>query len=74
LEECAARYRGFCKKYKPKPKSEKKYHWGSRLLPKLVKGKKNKNKVPPGQMKLPWGEWEVPDSKVREVALYVCQC
>jgi putative transposase len=23
LEECAARYRGFCKKYKPKPKPEK---------------------------------------------------
>ncbi|GAX42605.1 hypothetical protein NIES4075_36070 [Tolypothrix sp. NIES-4075] len=40
LEECAARYRGFCKKYKPKPKPERSYHWGSKLLPKVVKGKR----------------------------------
>ncbi|MGB3655604.1 MAG: hypothetical protein WBA41_30950 [Rivularia sp. (in: cyanobacteria)] len=57
LEECAARYRGFCKKYKPKPKPEKSYHWGSKLLPKVTKGKR-KNKTSPGQMRLPWDDWE----------------
>ena len=37
LDECAAKYRKFCKKYKPKPKPESLYHWGSRLLPKVLK-------------------------------------
>ena len=67
LEECAARYRGFCKKYKPKPKPEKSYHWGSKLLPKVAKGKR-KNKTSPGQMRLPWDDWEVVDSEVSQVA------
>jgi|GEM_PF-2495731 len=66
LEECAARYRGFCKKYKPKPKPERSYCWGSKLLPKVVKGKR-KNKASPGQMRLPWDDWEVAGSEVREV-------
>lgn len=29
LEECAAKYRGFCRKYKPQPRPEKRSHWGS---------------------------------------------
>ena len=67
LEECAARYRGFCKKYKPKPKPERSYCWGSKLLPKVVKSK-GKNKASPGQMRLPWDDWEVASLEVREVA------
>ncbi|WP_088242359.1 transposase [Calothrix rhizosoleniae] len=67
LEECAARYRGFCKKYKPKPKPERSYHWGSKLLPKVVKGK-GKKRTSPGQMRLPWDTWEVIDTEVSEVA------
>ena len=55
-----------CRKYKPKPKPEKRYHWGSKLLPKVLKGK-GKNKPSPGQMKLPWDTWEVVDSEVRKV-------
>ena len=31
-EECAQNYKGFCRKYKPKQKSPKKCHWGSKLL------------------------------------------
>ncbi|MGB6298303.1 MAG: hypothetical protein WBF90_19245 [Rivularia sp. (in: cyanobacteria)] len=67
LEECAAKYRGFCKRYKPKPKPEKRYHWGSKLLPKVVKAKRKK-KTSPGQMRLPWDDWEVVDSEVSKVA------
>jgi putative transposase len=68
-EECATRYRGFCKKYKPQSKPEKRYHWGSKLLPKLKTEKgKGKKKSSPGQMKLPWDNWQVEDSEVREVA------
>ena len=32
LEICAAAYRKFCKRYKSKPKPERRTHWGSRLL------------------------------------------
>ncbi|MBW4596446.1 MAG: hypothetical protein KME46_26955 [Brasilonema angustatum HA4187-MV1] len=66
LEECAAKYRGFCKKYKPQPKPENSYRWGSKLLPKVVKGKKKKTS--PGQMKLPWAEWELLTTEVQAVA------
>ena len=67
LDECAKKYRGFCRKYKPKPKPEKRYHWGSKLLPKVFKGK-GKKKSSPGQMRLPWDTWEANDSEVRQVA------
>ncbi len=68
LDECAARYRGFCKKYRPKPKPEKKNHWGSRLLGGMkIKGKPKKSS--PGQMTLPWDKQKVTDStEVEEVA------
>jgi putative transposase len=68
LDECAARYRGFCKKYKPKAKPESKNHWGSKLLAGLkVTGKKGK-KHSPGQMRLPWDDWEKASDEVKAVA------
>ncbi|WP_096599470.1 transposase [Calothrix sp. NIES-2100] len=68
LDECAAKYRGFCKKYRPKPKPEKKNHWGSRLLAGMqIKGKPKKSF--PGQMTLPWDKQKVTESmEVEEVA------
>ncbi|MEB3882156.1 transposase [Lyngbya sp. CCY1209] len=65
LDECARKYRGFCKKYKPKPKPEKRYHWGSKFLPKVIRGK---HKTAPGQMKLPWIPPDVESGEVSEVA------
>lgn len=67
LEECANKYRGFCKRYKPLPKSEKKRQWGSKLLPNVMKSK-SKNKSSPGQMKLPMCNWEIIDSDISKVA------
>ena len=32
LEECAQKYKGFCNRYKPKSKSPRKCHWGSKIL------------------------------------------
>lgn len=69
LDECAARYRGFCRKYKPKPKPEKRNHWGSKLLAGMkLKGKPNKKKTSPGQMNLPWNTWEATDPEIQKVA------
>ncbi|MBO3458773.1 transposase [Aetokthonos hydrillicola Thurmond2011] len=67
LEECAAKYRRFCKKYRPQPKSEKKNHWGSRLLAGMtIKGKTKKS---PGQMSLPWDKHNASErTEVHEVA------
>lgn len=59
LEECAAKYRKFCQRYKPKPKGEKKSTWGSRLLAGLIP-KKGKHKKSPGQQSF----WE--DAKVEQ--------
>ena len=47
--------------------SNKNYHWGSKLLPKVAKDK-GKKKTSPGQMRLPWDTWEVVDSEVTEIA------
>jgi putative transposase len=66
LDECAKNYRGFCKKYKPRPKSGRRNLWGSRFLPKVKKKKKKKDS--PGQMGLPWADWEPPSNLVAEVA------
>ena len=33
LDECAQNYRGFCRKYKSRPKSQRRRRWGSRFLP-----------------------------------------
>ena len=67
LEECAAKYRRFCKKYKPKAKPEKRNYWGSRFLPSMKKSSKGKKS--PGQMSLPWDKQKVTESTdVQEVA------
>lgn len=58
--------RGFCKRYKPQPKPDKSYHWASKLLPKVINCKSKKTS--PGQMRLPWVEWEIQDLLVRNVA------
>lgn len=43
LDECAAKYRGFYKRYKPQPKGKKRSAWGSKMLPVLPKSKPKKN-------------------------------
>ena len=58
---------GWLWKYKPQPKPEKRCHWGSRLLPKVLKAREKKKRSP-GQMRLPWDEWEATNSEIREVA------
>jgi putative transposase len=65
LEDCAREYRKFCKKYKPKPKSEKRCHWGARMLPKIIKGNK---KPTPGQLKLPWDSWTADNPEITAIA------
>ncbi len=66
LEICAAKYRKFCQKYKPKPKPEKRNYWGTKLLANLrVKGKTGKTCR--GQRSL-WDEWDAPDEEIRKVA------
>jgi len=53
-------------KYKPKPKPEKKNHWGSKLLANLrARGKPKK--VSPGQKSL-WNEWDKPTEEIHKVA------
>ncbi|BAZ40486.1 hypothetical protein NIES4101_64470 [Calothrix sp. NIES-4101] len=53
LDECAAKYRGFCRKYKPQPKAEKRSHWGSHLLAGIqMSKKKSTSKSSPGQLPL----------------------
>ena len=44
LDECAAKYRNFCRKYKPKSKAENRYHWGSKLLPKVLSERERKKR------------------------------
>ncbi|KAB8330992.1 hypothetical protein SD80_025835 [Scytonema tolypothrichoides VB-61278] len=70
LEECAAKYRRFCQKYRPQGKPEKRNYWGSGFLPSVFKIKsKSKIKKSPGQMSLPWDKQRVTQSKeVRDVA------
>jgi hypothetical protein len=58
---------GCSQKYRPQPKPEKRNYWGSRLLAGMVmKGKPKKSS--PGQMRLPWAEWEVSETEVHAVA------
>lgn len=67
LEQCATKYRGFCRKYRPNPKPEKRNHWGSKLLTGLKKSKKTK-KTSPGQLRLPWDTWDAVNPEVEAVA------
>jgi putative transposase len=70
LDECAKKYRGFCRKYKLQPKPEKRSHWGSRMLAGMkVEAKPAKKRSSPGQMSLPWNQCQVSESPfVQEVA------
>ncbi|MDF5707370.1 MAG: hypothetical protein PUP90_06730 [Nostoc sp. S4] len=67
LDECAAKYRGFCKKYRPQAKKETRNYWGSKLLLGL-KAKAKVKKSSPGQMRLPWDEWEASNQEIEKVA------
>ena len=67
LNECAHKYRGFCRNYKPKPKPEKRYYWENKLLPRVVKKKRNK-KTSLGQIRFPnFGDVNY-NSEVQKVA------
>lgn len=45
LEDCAGKYRGFCKRYNPKSKPARKCNWGNKLLADLdLKGAKRSGK------------------------------
>ena len=65
MELCAEAYRRFCDRYRPKPKPEKRYFWGTKLLPKIKKGKQKKS---PGQTRLPWASWDASNPEIRKVA------
>ena len=64
LDECANRYRGFCRKYKPQAKSQKRSHWGSKLLAgiQLTKKSKTRKKSSPGQLSFPWDLCQVSEN------------
>ncbi|KZL51167.1 MULTISPECIES: transposase [Cyanophyceae] len=68
LDECARKYRGFCKKYRAQAKPEKRHRWGSKLLagmkPQRNKGKKSS----PGQLKLFWDELNIDNEEIQQVA------
>jgi putative transposase len=66
LDECAAKYRGFCKRYKPQPKGKKRSAWGSKMLPVLPKSKPKKSPAR-GQLVLP-GLWEERDNEIEDIA------
>ena len=71
LDECANRYRGFCRKYKPQAKSQKRSHWGSKLLAgiQLTKKSKTRKKSSPGQLSFPWDLCKVSENpQVKAVA------
>jgi hypothetical protein len=67
LELCAEAYRKFCKQYQPKPKPEKRYRWGSKLLAKIKARGKPSKKVSPGQKSL-WEDWDLPAEEILQVA------
>ncbi|NEQ54943.1 MAG: transposase [Leptolyngbya sp. SIO3F4] len=67
LDACAAAYRQFCKRYRPRPKSEIKRTWGKQMLAGL-KLRKKSNKTSPGQQRLPWDDWTVPAEEIYKVA------
>ena len=65
LESCAAIYRSFCLKYRPKPKTERYNSWGSQLL-KNLKLSKQLRKRSPGQKSL-WSVWAEPNQAIQQV-------
>ncbi|ABM79016.1 Hypothetical protein P9303_22811 [Prochlorococcus marinus str. MIT 9303] len=58
LKGCSKRYAWFCQNYQHQSKSGSRCHWGSRMLKRLAeKGRgrqSKKNRVSPGQQKLPF--------------------
>ena len=66
LELCAEAYRRFCKRYKPKPKPERKSHWGTRLLAGIRLSRRPKKKQSPGQKSL-WENWDIPLEEIQAV-------
>jgi len=68
LLECAAKYKKFCQKYKPKPKPEINRTWGSKLLAGLGIARGSPKKCR-GQMRLPWDSWEADNAEILAVAL-----
>jgi putative transposase len=66
LDLCAAAYRRFCKKYKPKPKPERKSRWGEKKLA-VLRQKMRAKKVSPGQKSL-WSSWNLPFDEIQAVA------
>jgi putative transposase len=67
LDLCAEAYGKFCKQYKPKPKPEKRNHWGSKLLEKIKERNRVKKRASPGQKSL-WKDWDTPADEIRQVA------
>ena len=67
LDLCAAAYRKFCQNYRPKPKPERRNHWGSKLLEQVKARSRLKKKGSPGQKSL-WEEWHVPAAEISQVA------
>lgn len=54
LDGCAEKYKNFCNRYKPRTKSDRRSHWGSNFLPKILKLKPQQESK--GQMLLPWAQ------------------
>lgn len=67
LVTCAAVYRAFCQKYRPRPKPEKQRHWGKNVLAGITL-KKKPRKTSPGQTRLPWDEWQAPFDEIHQIA------
>lgn len=68
LNECARKYKGFCQKYKPKPKPPKQSYWGSSFLPKMNKEKTKGKKKTKERKQSPWKDWENSNVEVRKIA------
>jgi putative transposase len=66
LDLCVQAYRQLCRKYRPKPKPERKRRWGSQKLAALRQKMKVK-KVSPGQKSL-WDAWDIPADAIEEIA------
>lgn len=68
LQACADRYKEFCQNYKPRPKPEKTYRWGEKMLVGLgvARGSPKRCK---GQTTLPWGSPDPCSAEIDAVAV-----
>lgn len=78
LDDCAKRYKGFCKRYKPPKKKQEKCSWGSRLLTGLgisnssAPRVRSKHKASPQQLCLPFSvECQVSKTENEEVEKFI---